>query len=355
MRVLALGGVVGPVLFSLVVLYSATLRPEYSHITNFISELGASGTSHASLMNYGGFLPGGILLAGFGLSLRRFLPPSRSTLAASFLTTVFGVGIALSGLISCDPGCPQVGGTTENFIHDKIAPVSFLCLIAATAILSVQFRSLPTWRSLSVYSGVTSLVAFLLLVTLVGSLETRDLTGLWQRLMLGTFFLWTAVVGLRAFRGEPLVDDTSVPEPMRDAWHIDVHRGSLPALLEPSEMVAAVFNIGIEALAKGDVVQTPFGKFYTDEVASEPERRFALLHTWAPGSTARFALEARRTDSGPCEAVLYNSVHPTSWFGKLYFRAIQPGHNIVMHVALRRLAHAAVLGTKPTSGAPHGA
>lgn len=201
MRVLALGGVVGPALFSFVVFYSATLRPEYSHITNFISELGATGTSHASLMNYAGFLAGGILLAGFGLSLMRFLPRSRSTRVASCLTTIFGVGVAISGLISCDFGCPQ-GGTTENFIHDKIAPVSFLCLIAATGILSVQFRSLPGWRSLSVYSGVTSVVALVFLVALVGSLEERALTGLWQRLMLGALFLWTAVVGFRTFRDE---------------------------------------------------------------------------------------------------------------------------------------------------------
>ena len=205
MRFLALGGVVGPALFSLVVLYSATLRPDYSHTTNFISELGATGTSHAWLMNYGGFLPGGILLAGFGLSLRRFLPRSRSTLVACFLTTVFGAGVAISGLVSCDPGCPAVGGTTANFIHDKIAPISFLCLIAATGILSVQFRRLPVWRSRSVYSGLTSLAALLLLVALVGSLETRALTGLWQRLMLGSLFLWTTVVGFRAFRGEQIV------------------------------------------------------------------------------------------------------------------------------------------------------
>lgn len=136
-------------------------------------------------------------------------------------------------------------------------------------------------------------------------------------------------------------DNSSVPERMKDAWHVDIHRGSLPALLEPSEMVAAVFNINLGALAEGDVVQTPFGKFYADEVASEPERRFALLHTWAPGSTSRFALEACRADSGSCEAVLYNSIHPTSWLGKLYFRTIQLGHNVVMHVALRRLARAA--------------
>lgn len=136
-------------------------------------------------------------------------------------------------------------------------------------------------------------------------------------------------------------NDEPVPKLMRGAWHVDIHRGELPALLEPNEMVAAVFNIHLPALSQDDVVQTPFGKFYADEVSSEADRRFALLHTWAPGSTSRFALEAARTQAGSCQAVLYNSVHPTSWLGKAYFRAIQLGHNLIMHIALRRLARAA--------------
>jgi len=201
MRFLALGGVVGPTLFSLAIVISATLRPEYSHITNFISELGATGTAHASVMNYAGFVPGGILLAGFGVSLANLLPRSRAVLVASVLTMLFGVGVAISGFVSCDPGCPQAGGSLENFIHDKIAPISFLCLIAATGILGVSFRRIPEWRSLSLYSGLTSVIALALLIALVGSLETRALTGLWQRLMLSALFLWTAVLGYRAFRG----------------------------------------------------------------------------------------------------------------------------------------------------------
>jgi hypothetical membrane protein len=200
MRILALGGVAGPALFSVVAVISATSRSDYSHISHFISELGATGTSHAALMNYGGFVPGGILLAGFGVSLASLLPRSRPTLVASVLTTLFGVGVALSGLISCDPGCPQAGGSSENSIHDKIAPASFLCLIAAVGTLGVHFRRIPAWRRLALYSGLTSVVALGFLVALVGSLETRTLTGLWQRLLLTALFLWTAVIGHRAFR-----------------------------------------------------------------------------------------------------------------------------------------------------------
>ncbi len=59
MRILLLGGVIGPVLFTLVVVVAAAMRADYSHVHQFISELGATGSSHADFMNYAGFVPAG--------------------------------------------------------------------------------------------------------------------------------------------------------------------------------------------------------------------------------------------------------------------------------------------------------
>jgi predicted Na+-dependent transporter len=89
-RLLTLGGVVGPILFSVVVIVSAALRVDYSHIANFISELGATGTPHAGLMNYAGFLPGGLMLAAFGVALAKALPQRHATILAVILVTLFG-------------------------------------------------------------------------------------------------------------------------------------------------------------------------------------------------------------------------------------------------------------------------
>jgi hypothetical membrane protein len=200
MRLLTLGGVTGPILFSAVVVISAALRGVYSHITNFISELGATGTTHAGLMNYAGFLPAGLMVAAFGVGLANALPRRRATVVASILVILFGAGLAASGIASCDPGCPQTGGSVENLIHNRIAPIAFLCLIVGAGILGVHFRSNPDWRSLSSYSLISSLIALCLLVGLASSLDTRELTGLWQRLLLAVLFLWCAVVGLRAYR-----------------------------------------------------------------------------------------------------------------------------------------------------------
>lgn len=137
------------------------------------------------------------------------------------------------------------------------------------------------------------------------------------------------------------VDPSELPHPMRDAWHVDIHRGAIPALLDPVELVSAAFNIPVAQLAIGHAVSTPFGEFYVDHLTTEPAMRFVLLHTWAPGSTARFGIMVRERTHGACEAVLFNSVHPTSWLGRVYFRAIELGHHLAMEVVLRRLSRRA--------------
>ncbi len=140
-------------------------------------------------------------------------------------------------------------------------------------------------------------------------------------------------------RAKPISDE--VPELMRGAWHLDAHRGPMPGMLDPPELVSAVFKIPRRDLALEDEVSTIFGKFYVDDLYSQPDYRSILLHTWAPGSTSRFAIAVKRLSDGSCEAILPNSVQPISWLGRVYFRLIEFGHHLVMEVALRRLARAA--------------
>ena len=200
MRALILGGIVGPVVFAAVVLAAAAGHPGYSHVANFMSELGATGAPRAALMNYGGFIPAGMLLAAFAISLRRAVPRKPLISAGVVLVMLFGIGVVAAGVFQCDLGCPTSGGTIENRIHNAIGPSCFLCVIAGSGILGWQFRNLPDWRRLSAYSLVTSGVALVFFIGLVSSLESRTLTGLWQRLMLGTLFLWCGVAAAHAFR-----------------------------------------------------------------------------------------------------------------------------------------------------------
>lgn len=200
MRVLLLGGIAGPILFALVVAIAAAMRPDYSHIHQFISELGAIGSPHAAIMNYVGFVPAGLLVASSGLALSRVLPREPLIFVCSGLVMLFGLGVATSGVVSCDPGCPQDGGSLQNAIHNRIAPAAFLCLIVAAGILAARFRTLQSWGSLAKYSAASALLGLLLLVALASTLETRNMTGMWQRLLLLVLFSWCALVSVKAYR-----------------------------------------------------------------------------------------------------------------------------------------------------------
>ena len=200
MRALILGGIVGPIVFTSIVLAAAAGHPGYSHVANFMSELGATGAPRAALMNYGGFIPAGVLLTAFAISLRRALPRKPLITAGVMLVMLFGVGVVAAGVFSCDLGCPTSGGTIENQIHNAIGPSCFLCVIAGSGLLGWQFRNVPDWRRLATYSLATSAVALVCFVGLVSSLDSRTLTGLWQRLMLGTLFLWCGVAAVHALR-----------------------------------------------------------------------------------------------------------------------------------------------------------
>jgi hypothetical protein len=166
-------------------------------------------------MNYAGFVPAGLMLAAFGIALAATLPRDHFRIVASVLVTLFGAGVAADGIISCDPGCPQAGGSVENLIHNRIAPIAFLCAIMGAGTVGIRFRRRPAWQVLSRYSLVTSAVALCFLVALATSLELRLLTGLWQRLLLVTLFSWCAVVGLRVFfaSGSQLAESNSALQP----------------------------------------------------------------------------------------------------------------------------------------------
>jgi hypothetical membrane protein len=199
-RLLALGGVAGPLVFAFAVVITASRQPGYSHVAQFVSALGATGSPQAAIMNYGGFVPAGLLLAGFGLALRRALWPDPVAGHATAVVLFFGLAVGSSGLVSCDPGCPLDSGSLENLIHNAMAPIVFFATLLAITALGARFRRLAAWRRLSLFSLATGGAGLVFFAGLLSSLDARTTTGLWQRLLLATLFSWCAITGLHVYR-----------------------------------------------------------------------------------------------------------------------------------------------------------
>lgn len=195
-RLLALGGLAGPLVFAVVVVVCAARRPEYSHATRFISELGARGTPNAMVMNLAGFVLTGLLIGAFALSLLRLLPRRRLARVAAACLGVFGVGLVLAGIIPCEPGCPQA----EPTLHDGVSIVALLSGAIGVGSFGFAVRGVSAWRPLWVYSVISAVAAIGFMVGLAQSIDGRDLTGVWQRLLVGTLLLWCGVVARHAVR-----------------------------------------------------------------------------------------------------------------------------------------------------------
>jgi len=197
MRALALGGVVGPAIFVLALIASSILREDYSQLHDFVSELGATGTSNAGLMNVAGFIPAGVCVFVFGVALTRLVATGPMGIVAGLLTAAFGIGIAVAGIYSCDAGCPR-DGSIENLVHDRVSPLAFLLAILGCALWGLHLRRTGRWGSLWAYSLATSGLALVFFALLAQSLEAQYLTGLWQRLLLVCLFAWCTVFGIKA-------------------------------------------------------------------------------------------------------------------------------------------------------------
>lgn len=68
-RLLAACGIAGPLIFVTVVAILGFIRPDYSHATQLVSELGEPGEPYAMIMNVFGFILFGLSMIPFAVGL----------------------------------------------------------------------------------------------------------------------------------------------------------------------------------------------------------------------------------------------------------------------------------------------
>jgi len=199
-RIFLAAGIAGPVVFVLAIIVFGAMRPGYSHVEQFISELGEQGGDTAPLMNYLGFIPTGILvfLAGIGMGGR--FPKTILSLVGTVLVAIFGAGVFAAGIYSCDPGCIADTPSREGQLHFIVSMIAFAAMISAVAIWGIQFLRMPGWRGVAAYSFVTAVVATALFVTMMSVAAIIPQVGVVQRLFLGSLLLWLIVVSARGLR-----------------------------------------------------------------------------------------------------------------------------------------------------------
>ena len=194
-RLLNVGGFIAPVLWVAAFLYSGSLRPEYSHYRQYVSELAARGTPTQHFMQVTGFVIPGLLIAGFGCFLGMQARAWLVVIAASFLI-VSGIAKAVAGVFPLDPCCTSAPLSTAKEIHNVAGGVYYFTLGMAALMWTVAARQMfgrrSGWFRWYSLASVVLAIASPSLLMWAGAATSADV-GLFQRVSFGILNLWVFV------------------------------------------------------------------------------------------------------------------------------------------------------------------
>ncbi len=200
-RLLALCGLLAPVLFALIVLAASLLRPGYSQTANFVSDLGVGPMAIVQNVNFVVF---GLLVTALAFGLRESLPAprGRAFTAGVVLLAVFALGVLLAGVFPED----FAGGGP----HTAVSSSAFLAIIAAQLFVWRGLRGADPaawgrYRTASLVCGVLSLAMLVVFKAALGGAYQ----GAGQRAFLAVPWTWVEITGLRLYS----LADKLAPQP----------------------------------------------------------------------------------------------------------------------------------------------
>jgi hypothetical membrane protein len=167
------------------------LRPDFSHLTHYISELGERGSPTEALMNGWAFGFTGVLYVGFAAALVATFRDGWRWTAAALLIALDGVGRMGAGAFPCDPGCVQVSPGPD--LHRLFATVGFSAGVLAAVLWGLLVRRVPRLRTLASYSVGSGAVAFVCLVLMTRAGDLGLPVGLFEHLATVALSIWLLV------------------------------------------------------------------------------------------------------------------------------------------------------------------
>lgn len=167
--------------------------PNYSHASQFISELGADGAPNARIINLAGFLPAGVLIIAFAFFAWRSLPRSGATTFGMAGLVLFALGYLVAVVFPCEPGCRPAEPTLSQAIHNLFGLAGYLIAPPSLFLLGWQARRWGRATHLSVLGFIGAGLALLGLLFLSPEFKY---VGVAQRVLEGSVLTWIIACAL---------------------------------------------------------------------------------------------------------------------------------------------------------------
>jgi hypothetical membrane protein len=230
-RILLRAGIAGPVLFVVAILIEGATRSGYDPVRNYVSllSLGDGGWQQSA-----NFIASGVLIAAFGLGLRRIWRGRPSGRWTATLVTTVGLALVWSGFFAPDPsqgyppgqqGLPAgaligipTSPTWHALLHFAGSVVVFVGLAAAgllTARRGTRWQgpAARVWTICCVLTAAIVLGGWISALITSGGNDASPTAGLLQRVSIVAGMQWLVVTAAIELRGRPATVAAAPGEP----------------------------------------------------------------------------------------------------------------------------------------------
>lgn len=174
-----------------VVIFAAPFGyPSYDPLSQYVSEMGASGTATGAWVSTV-FIVSGLLLAAFWLLCAAVFPRSPLALIGFILCALNGAGLFFGGVFPCDFECAVEGASASGMLHELLGGLGYLLGVAGVFVLAIASRGWPGRPRLFPLGLVCGTVAALM-IPIIG--PEFPWHGAAQRVLEAAFATWTIAV-----------------------------------------------------------------------------------------------------------------------------------------------------------------
>lgn len=167
--------------------------PGYSHLAQFISELGARGALHEELVRFAGFLPSGIFLLVYCVAAHIALPASVGKTIGLVGIAAYAAGYVVAAFLPCDLGCRPAQPSASQAIHNAVGLLGYLAAAPAMCALAYSAGKWPGADHLVWLGYIAAALALLGMLTLA---PESPLVGLSQRVIETAVLAWVVTSGI---------------------------------------------------------------------------------------------------------------------------------------------------------------
>ena len=189
-------GIIGPVLFTLIVLGVGLLQPGYRHWADSISAISIGRGGWLQDVNFVVF---GILMGAYTIALYRGVQPGPASLAGLASSTVSALGVVLMGVFPMT--MDRVGTIVQTDNHAVASLVAYGGANAGLIALARLLAADPNWKSYARFTHKCGMAMALLFPALLAAMPANSpvhLTiGVLERAALGIWFTCTIILAIR--------------------------------------------------------------------------------------------------------------------------------------------------------------